>query len=1839
MVLQQPLLADAAFGTSVDPDTSKTFEDDNFLGHEYSTEFAGRIWTDKTVTTAEDNNFTIKYSALATSKAVTGSTNAPVDVVFVIDTSGSMLDSMSNTDGTKRINAAVDALNTSIKKVMDLNDYTRVAVVAYSDTVETLLPLGRYNQGSRTSGQGYNQTTIRDYFSLSSDGGTLYKHVIPEGSQQQSTDNRSVTGGTNIQQGYYTGLNILASTTSTVVDINGTSVNRVPALIFLSDGAPTFSYSTTSWWAPTGGYEGPGTNPSGNSYYIGNGFKALMTAAYMKEAVNRKYSNDLSIYTVGMGIQGLSGAEKNLAYITLAPQDYWNADNNVASDFRSAWATYITNDGTPRVNVGKLESNFFGSFYEDKYYTVNHPTGAAAQYDIDTNVDALKNLVKDYYDADDADTVTQVFDAIVSEISLSVPEVPTEVRVGETLENGGWLTYTDPIGYYMEVKGTTMNFLYKGTNYTVSDTDKDGVFTFDSNAIVKGADGQDYELNLIKITLTADADGFQTLKVEIPAILIPLRVNEVKLDPQGHITTHTHNGVMPSELTYKVGIISDVYDAAHKQIRMIPGNASGQAWSGEKLAKYQAYLAANTNPETGDVSFYTNLFTGTNKILNNFTGQEHTVGDATVTFEPSHTNAFYYIQEKIYVYADKELTQLATDSTLDDNKTYYYKEVFYHQDDIETKAVARTGLQLKSVETVKEAGTGYWYRQPESIRKNKLQLFENEKDANVTGTAQDYYASEFIRRDNATSDHDGYFMVHLGNNGIFRVASTGNLTITKVVTSENGVVAPDKEFTFTVDLTGANGNYSYRILDAVGTRSSVGMIADGGTITLKNGQTVEITNLPGGAGYEITEASVDNFTTSAIGASGTIAAGLTMNAVFTNHFAPDPVVVNEENATLDFAVKKILNGRVAQDSDHFTFIMESNRVDTPMPAGATLVPSQANPTHRLKEITIGKDKINDVNGSEIFEFGKIEYTTPGTYVYTISERVNTPGLAGVSYSGAMYQVTVVIGQDANGALTKDVTMAQVRNDHGTADNVNAFTGTTAVFTNTFKADEVEWTPVGTKEYKDLSGTNPLKNNMFVFHMTPHKDTPNAPMPSSAVNNVTKEWNIGPQIAYDSIIFTQHHLDASNTKVNPKVYKYVFTEELPAEAVAANQFTVNGMKYDSNTFEATVKVYYNSNMEIVVEPSYKNGLDEQFYDRVEFFNEYNPTSVTLGENAAPVIEGTKTLIGRNWKANDSFEFVLGATDEATRNAIAAGNITGVNVANMAELKKAEATTANHNFAFSGITFTKPGTYKFEISETKGNLGGVTYDGHKAYITVVVADTDSNGDGQMDGKLVATVSYDNSEALTDADKAVANKATFTNSYAVGISNAITITGTKTLTGRDMNAGEFFLNVRPQLLPGSTTEYAPMGDSHPGNAAPAAADGVESAAITLLNNVKYDKAGTYEYLITEHIPSAEQKHGGVTYDENTVYRVIVNVVDNQDGQLVATAEVEKSEDKGTTYADVTATDIKFFNSYKAAPTSYSPIHLWKQLEGMELTTNAFTFKAEEVKDDNNGMELDPVTEVGNLATGEIIFGDITFNKAGVYRVKVTEVIPANRNLGMTYSNNEFIVEFDVVDNGYGELEVTRKVVNGDVIFVNVYETEGTLSGSTNLKVQKEFTGRENNAWLASDKFTFVLEPENDAAKAGVLDGTIDMNAAENGLPAKMEITIENATEAQGKAFSDIVFTKAGVYTFKLYEDATQPIENVAYDKAVRIVTVTAEDNGDGTMDVTAVISGGTLTFKNVYEKPVEPAPVDPTPNNPTPEPPKVIDTGDKAFTRMWTIMAIASLTVCAVVFVQEKKRKENE
>ena len=146
------------------------------LGNGTSTQYAGRVWTDKTVYTEDatftgdigneqgsakveigDSKFLVAYSALAQSQQITGQAQVPIDTVFVIDISGSMANEDSGMDnGQSRISNLVDALNESIDTLMSMNPQNRIAVVAYSSGTTTLLPLDHYTKiDSRT-----------EYFSL-----------------------------------------------------------------------------------------------------------------------------------------------------------------------------------------------------------------------------------------------------------------------------------------------------------------------------------------------------------------------------------------------------------------------------------------------------------------------------------------------------------------------------------------------------------------------------------------------------------------------------------------------------------------------------------------------------------------------------------------------------------------------------------------------------------------------------------------------------------------------------------------------------------------------------------------------------------------------------------------------------------------------------------------------------------------------------------------------------------------------------------------------------------------------------------------------------------------------------------------------------------------------------------------------------------------------------------------------------------------------------------------------------------------------------------------------------------------------------------------------------------------------------------------------------------------------------------------------------------------------------------------------------------------------------------------------------------------------------------------
>lgn len=236
-------------------------------------------------------------------------------------------------------------------------------------------------------------------------------------------------------------------------------------------------------------------------------------------------------------------------------------------------------------------------------------------------------------------------------------------------------------------------------------------------------------------------------------------------------------------------------------------------------------------------------------------------------------------------------------------------------------------------------------------------------------------------------------------------------------------------------------------------------------------------------------------------------------------------------------------------------------------------------------------------------------------------------------------------------------------------------------------------------------------------------------------------------------------------------------------------------------------------------------------------------------------------------------------------------------------------------------------------------------------------------------------------------------FANTYTVKPANSSVtdqVTVTKTLTGRDMAAGEFAF----ELLEGE--DVVATGAN--------AADG--SVA---LNAVKYTQPGTHRY--TLHEVGGGTVANGVTYDGAT-YTVVTTVKDNGDGTLSVTHALEG------------AREVTFANAYQATSTTVT-IGATKTLVGKNLENGQFTF----VLTAADGTEL----KAKNAADGKIAFPALTFDKPGTYEFALTEFDDAQANV--TYDKRAYKVTVTVVDDGLGHLNATV-VGDADVLaFTNTY------------------------------------------------------------------------------------------------------------------------------------------------------------------------------------------------------------
>lgn len=155
-------------GTVVDPDTSGRWEiwAAGHGGNKVTTQNIGRIWTDKTVKATEENeesDFLTTLSAMSSTSNSTVTVTTPLDIVMVLDASGSMDDPMGGGDSTKRIDALKSAANSFINTIAKQNEgiegvdrQHKVAIVKFAGKKSSKIGNDTYRDGGYT----YNYTQV-----------------------------------------------------------------------------------------------------------------------------------------------------------------------------------------------------------------------------------------------------------------------------------------------------------------------------------------------------------------------------------------------------------------------------------------------------------------------------------------------------------------------------------------------------------------------------------------------------------------------------------------------------------------------------------------------------------------------------------------------------------------------------------------------------------------------------------------------------------------------------------------------------------------------------------------------------------------------------------------------------------------------------------------------------------------------------------------------------------------------------------------------------------------------------------------------------------------------------------------------------------------------------------------------------------------------------------------------------------------------------------------------------------------------------------------------------------------------------------------------------------------------------------------------------------------------------------------------------------------------------------------------------------------------------------------------------------------------------------------------
>ena len=1066
------------------------------------------------------------------------------------------------------------------------------------------------------------------------------------------------------------------------------------------------------------------------------------------------------------------------------------------------------------------------------------------------------------------------------------------------------------------------------------------------------------------------------------------------------------------------------------------------------------------------------------------------------------------------------------------------------------------------------------------------------------------------------------------NNGKMQLNVPATLTIAKVVTADQGLTAPDKNFTFDLTVPSKAGETVTAVLHETNdANQQVTLVFDNegkaqiqngddpkSKITLAGGQSLEIPGM-GSAQYTVVEENATNNEgfnlTKVEGATG--AGSLdNLNPINDVRSATASGTVGTEDTTVTFTNTYSSTGTFDPDGDitpNITKQILGYDAADQSPEGYTFKLSVENTTSGAAQdsgftlptpATATSDKVGDIN------FKPITFTAEGTYEITIAEQIPKSGdpnyNSDMTYDGHKLVYTVRVADDRKGSLVATVDEESISEGETTFRNILTPAEEKSVYSADDLKTEINGQLVGVGD--KLTYTIDWVNNA--------QDSSGAP--TTATVTVTDMIPEGTRLVEGTIS------KGGSLGQDGKTITWTFEDQ---EAGASGQ-----VSFEVEITEDAVKIPEPENTVTNTAQIQVGKNDPQSTNTVE---NPVPEKTQTKEDVDEVTEGTtltyqiafKNTAGENGEAT--------VVDELTKGQEYVNGSAKVTV-NGGEASEKEPDV--YGLAADGQTLTWKLTglaadaqivLTFDVTVTRD--AGATVDntakvnGHKTNVVTTPYPSESTKDvsyadkpkvsinGQMVGvgdELLYTIDWaaEADGALTVTDTVpegtsyVADSASENGQYdpemdsitwdlgehTAGDKGTVTfkVTVDADAVNNDSNAVKNKAQIQigtddPQIsYTDEVVNYVPeksVTDNDPST------DGTQ-VGDTLTYTIQYANTGDepVDMVITDtlsegltYVPGSAGENAKYDEDSRTITWTLTVPADTMDGQVTFQAVVNENAAGQTIENEAQIT------------VGHDPQITTNPVE-TEVKTGSLTISKTIEVDPAQGTTIDTekaftFTVVLTDKKGSTLDGEYSYNGTSdgttEYQGRITSggTITLKHNGSVTITGLPEGAEYTVTEKGEAGYTAQNDKLTGTIpadsaaaaAFVNNYSAgQATLSGATNLEVTKEFTGKD---W-GDEVFTFTLTlTDGDDAKVK--------------LPENADsLQIGKDTPDHKAAFGDIIFTAAGEYTFKISEKIPEDPGQIQYDDHAVTIKVNVTDNKNGSLEaVASATTSGSLTFKNTY------------------------------------------------------------